>query len=265
MKKTLPLVALFSLAAICGCNNIGNVVRLVSAAAKTAQVFTLSDEQVESYTRQFLEQMDSDNILAPDDSPQVRRINRITKTITGREGIDIKIYITDQVNAFACADGSLRICSGLMEIMSDAEIVGVVGHEIGHVKCRHIFESFKNALMTSAARDAVGSAGGTVAVLSNSALGDVGEAFLGARYSQKYEYEADDYGYDLLRSHNVNPRAMIMALEKLKSLEDSAGVDGSTMGQLFSTHPELEARIKKLQRRATVDAVPRPKSKQGAS
>ena len=55
--------------------------------------------------------------------------------MTDVEGIPLnfKVYYVIDVNAFACADGSVRIFSSLMDIMTDDELLGVIGHEVGHV------------------------------------------------------------------------------------------------------------------------------------
>ena len=48
--------------------------------------------------------------------------------------LNFKVYDVIDVNAFACPDGSVRVFSSLMDIMDDDELLGVIGHEIGH--CR---------------------------------------------------------------------------------------------------------------------------------
>lgn len=47
--------------------------------------------------------------------------------------LNFGVYEVVDVNAFACGDGSVRICAGLMDVMTDEEVMAVVGHEIGHV------------------------------------------------------------------------------------------------------------------------------------
>ena len=47
--------------------------------------------------------------------------------------LNFKVYYVIDVNAFACADGSVRVFSSLMDIMTDEELLGVIGHEVGHV------------------------------------------------------------------------------------------------------------------------------------
>lgn len=149
-----------------------------------------------------------------------------------------------------------------MEIMTDEEILGVIGHEIGHYMNKDSKAGFRTALMTSALRDGVASAGGTAAKLSDSQLGDLGESLTQATYSQKQEREADNYGYDFLKKHQVNPWAMALAFEKLKKMEDEMGGDKtSKVQQLFSTHPDIVARTEAMSARAKADGFERPAAK----
>ncbi len=117
------------------------------------------------------------------------------------EGIPLnfKVYYVIDVNAFACADGSVRIFSSLMDIMSDEELLGVIGHEVGHVAHKDSKNGFRTALLTSALKDGISSQGGKAAALTESQLGDLGGALVNATYSQKQEREADDYGYEFLK------------------------------------------------------------------
>lgn len=103
------------------------------------------------------------------------------------------------------------------------------------------------------------STGGTAAALTESQLGNLGEALVGATYSQKQERAADDYGYEFLKSHGKNPWAMALSFKKLKQMQDEAGAKkNSKLNQLFSTHPDLESRIKRMEERATKEGVTPP-------
>ncbi|MDE6134702.1 MAG: M48 family metalloprotease, partial [Muribaculaceae bacterium] len=82
-------------------------------------------------------------------------------------------------------------------------------------------------------------------------IGALGEALAGASYSKKQENEADAYGYEFLRTTGKNPRAMAKSFKKLKELQGDA--KNSKINQLFSSHPDLDARIKKMEERADKD------------
>lgn len=248
-KSTFIIVALAS-ALLYGCSSIGNSSALVSAGQKAAQAAMITDDYIRQYVGQYIQELDAQSTIAGANDPYAVRLKRLTKAFEG-DGFNFKVYKTDDVNAFAVADGSIRVYSGLMDIMSDEELLGVIGHEIGHVHNTDTKDAFKRALITSALRDGVTSLGGTVGALSQSQLGDLGEALSQSQYSQKQEYEADDYGYEFLKKHGMNPLAMPMSLGKLRQMEESAGgAKTSGMMQLFSTHPQIEKRMERLTKKA---------------
>lgn len=236
-----------------------NRTKAISAGAKVVKAATVSDKEIENYVKEYVVWMDKNNPVCEGDDPYAVRLEKITEGFNNTDGLNIKAYRVRDVNAFACADGSIRVMAGLMEIMSDEEILGVIGHEIGHIKNKDTKDAFKTALMASALRDGVASAGGTAARLSDSQLGELGEAVTNSKYSQKQEYEADEYGYNFLKSHSKNPWAMAMSFEKLQELEaEFGGGDTSKMKQLLSTHPDTANRAKKMAEKATKEGFERP-------
>lgn len=233
-----------------------NLGKAVSGGVKAVKALTLTDEQMRQYVKEYIDWMDENNPVLPEDDPYTQRLRRLTEGLTDVEGIPLnfKVYHVIDVNAFACADGSVRVFSSLMDIMTDDELLGVIGHEIGHVAHKDSKNAFKQALLTSALKDGIASNGGTAAVLTESQLGSLGEALVSANYSQKQERAADDYGYEFLKSHGKNPRAMALSFTKLKELQEEAGATKSSkLNQLFSTHPDLDSRIKRMEQRAAKD------------
>ncbi|MCH3940045.1 MAG: M48 family metallopeptidase [Bacteroidales bacterium] len=271
MKKCLLfLIPLMLLASSCGTSNPEY---LLSSGAKVLQAATLTDAQIQAYVGQYVTQLDAENKVLPESSPYVKRVRNMTKGLTSVDGIPLnfKVYQTSDVNAFACADGSVRIYTGLLDLMSDDEVLGVVGHEIGHVALKHSRKQFQQALMTSAVRDAIISTGGDVAVLTASQLGDIGEALASSSFSRKQESQADDYGYDFLKNSGKNPWAMAMAFEELLKLSGGStgsgtqAAAGSSVTSLFSSHPATQVRIQKMSERATKDGYVRPSAKKSTS
>lgn len=265
MRKFLA-GAIVSAILVTSCSTL-NTAYIVSGGMKVAQAATLTDAQIQSYVGQYVTQLDSESKVLPESSPYVKRVRNMTKGITSVDGtpLNFKVYETREVNAFACADGSVRIYSGLLDVMDDNEALGVIGHEIGHVALRHSRKQFQQALMTSALRDAVVSTGGNVAALTASQLGDLGEAIMSAGFSRKQEVEADNYGYDFLKECGKNPWAMAMAFEELEKISSAGNPSGkSATGiaatSLLSTHPDTAQRIKNMSERAAADGFKRPAS-----
>ena len=263
MKRYLILLSTALLA--WGCSASFNADRALSGGMKALQAASISDAQVQEYVHQYIVQLDGQSKVLPESNAYTQRLRKLTKGITQVDGIPLnfKVYQTKEVNAFACADGSVRVYTGLMDLMTDDEVLGVIGHEIGHVALKHSKQQMKQAILTSALRDGIASTGNVAAAISDTGLGEIGEALMGAQYSQKQELQADEYGYGFLKSAGKNPWAMALAFEKLQSLSGgttSAGkaAAGSSVSQLFSTHPPTSDRIDRIAKKATADGYKRP-------
>ena len=237
-----------------------NLTKLISAGSKIVQASTISDEALAQYISQYVAQLDAQNTVCGPGNPYTIRLDSITKGLTSVDGIPLnfKVYKTSDINAFACADGSVRVYSALMDLMTDDQILGVIGHEIGHVAHHDTKKAFKQALLNSALRDGIASTGGAVAALTESQLGDLAESLMSARFSRKQESQADDYGYDFLKKCGKNPWAMAMAFERMLQIENSSSQASSWVSNLFSDHPEMEKRISSMSKKAKKDGYTKP-------
>ena len=150
---------------------------------KVINAATLSDEDVAKMAKEYIQWMDTHNEVAGPDTEMGQRLERLTANVKKVSGLDLnfKVYNVVDVNAFACGDGSVRVCGGLMKIMDDDEVFAVIGHEIGHVVHSDSKDAMKNAYLTSAAKNAAGAVSGTVSKLTDSQLGDMAQALAGAQ------------------------------------------------------------------------------------
>lgn len=262
MKKILSSIALAAaaLAFTQPATAQFNLGKAINGAAKATKALTLTDQQMAAYAKESVDWMDTHNEVAKADDPYAIRLARLTQGLTKADNIPLnfKVYKVIDVNAFACPDGSVRVFSSLMDIMDDDELLGIIGHEIGHVAKHHSKKGFKQELLTGAAKDVIASTGGVVGALSESQLGALGESLAGAKYSQKQEKEADDYGYEFLKSNGKNPWGMVSAFEKMSKMEQESGVSSSYISKMFSSHPETQDRIKRMTQRCEKDGIARP-------
>lgn len=257
MKKPLSAIAL-SLLVLTGCSVAQNLdmARLAQGGAKIAQSMTISNDQIQQYVKSYIAESDAKNTVCGANDPYTKRLASIVSGISSVEGtpLNFKVYKTNDINAFACADGSIRVYSGLMDVMSDDEVLGVIGHEIGHVAHQDTKNAFKNALQTAALMDVVASTGSTAAALTDSQFGAIAQNLASAKYSKSQENNADDYGYSFLKKNGKNPAAMVKAFQKLKQMEDASGTTKTAgMAQLFSTHPDINKRISRMQAKCKAD------------
>lgn len=214
---------------------------LRSIGTDLVKAASLSDADIIEGSRNMMAQMDDQNGVAPSGSDYARRLARLTRGLENEDGLTLNfaVYMSDDVNAFATPDGSIRVYAGLMDLMTDDELRGVIGHEIGHAKLGHSKSQMKNALLMSAGTKAAGVAGGTVgkAVAANA---KTIEAFANAQFSQQDETASDDYGFAFMRKHQHDPAALASAFRKLAKV-------GGGGNSLMSSHPEPAARARRVE------------------
>ncbi|WP_461080672.1 M48 family metallopeptidase [Spirosoma flavus] len=230
---------------------------LAQAAMDALNSALISDAQVAELSRQAVVEMDAKNPVAGPSDPYTVRLNRIVsrhRTISGLP-INYKVYKVADANAFATADGSVRVFKGLMDIMNDNELLAIMGHEIGHVINHDTRDALKSSLRRSAVRNAAASTSGAIGKLSRSQLGSVADYLMGASFSRKQETEADDYSYGFLKRNGYNVLALATSFEKLAKL--NGGGQGGKVATIMSTHPDSKARAQRVRNRARQDGLTR--------
>ena len=224
-----------------GCEDTN--LHLATQAGKEAiQALTLSEEQVQRLSDRTAAHLDSRNTIASPDNSYARRLQRLVSRHGQVQGttFEYQVYLSPKVNAFALGDGTIRIYSGLMDMLNDQELLFVLGHEMGHVLHEHVQEKMRLALAGSALRKGIASQGNIVGDLARSALGAFVQKLINAQFSQEEEKEADDYGLHFMRSHGYDPAMAVSALHKLASLGNGHS--------FLSSHPAPQERAERLQR-----------------
>jgi len=250
MKKYL-VVLLSAMLCLSSCGIVSSTSldagSLIGAAGAAATALSITDEQIAELSAQSVAYMDSVNKV--DNGSYDKRLRKLmgnVKTINGIP-INLKVYRTNEVNAFACGDGSIRVYSGLMDVMDDSELMAVIGHEIGHVVNKDTKTAMKKTYMAYAARMALGATGTLIGNLSTSVLGDIAQSYLNAQYSQKQEFNADQAGFEFSIQQGYSPYSMYNSLVKLMKLNDgSSGSRSSGVQQAFSSHPATEERANRM-------------------
>ncbi len=154
---------------------------------------------------------------------------------------------SDVINAFALPGGKVFISRGLAERMTnEAQLAGVLGHEIGHVTARHINDQIARETGANIFAQVVGAvageAGGAVAQAAPVVINVGGNAVL-LKYSRDQESEADALGMRYMTKVGYNPIAQRQVMEILQKASKAEGGPG---GEFFATHPYPETRIKRI-------------------
>jgi metalloprotease len=227
----------------------------VDAATSGVKAIAFSNEDAIKLSKQGVEWMDTHNPVADAKDPYAIRLEKLFAKHKSEDGLTLnyKVYKVIDINAFACADGSVRVFSSLMDIMTDDEILAVIGHEIGHVKNEDTKDAIKSAYMRAAVKDGAASQSGAARTLSESELGDFAEGFLGAKHSRKQETGADSYSYEFMKKYNYNVVGAYRAFKKLALL--SGGDTQTKSEKMMSSHPDSEARAAEVKEKAEKDGL----------
>ena len=237
IKLVMPCFCLCCIL-LAGCGSV-DYHRMFQAGSDAVNAARITDGKVKEMSLQGVRHSDLMAQVEPENSKNTKRLMKIMaayKEVNGTP-LNYKVYVDPSLNAFATADGSIRVNSGLMDAMNDDEVRFVLGHEIGHVAQGHSLKAARLALATSAAKNATSALNPTVAQISDLGAGDLARLLLHSQYDQSQELEADSYGINFLKSQNRNPNAAITAMRKL----------GDSGGGFFDDHPSNQTRISNLQ------------------
>lgn len=213
----------------------------MSLGAGVLQAATLSEDSVKQTASLAAQQLDTQNSIPAGSHPYSRRLSSITRGMENIDGLHLnfKVYLSPDINAFAMADGTVRVFSGLLDAMPDDQVLAVIGHEVGHVKLKHSYQQMQKKLLTDTAFAAAVSVGGTVGELTSGQLGQLGQAAISAQFSQKDELEADKYSVSVLNRLGQDPYAMMRAIQTLQAKYGSGG-------GFLSSHPSNDKRIDRI-------------------
>ncbi len=219
---------------------------LVSAGTAFAS-FTIEDEK--KLGKEFYDKLKEKGVLVKDAkaSGYIDKIGKLLLSHDKTSFFDFTFSIVDSsaINAFATPGGYVYIYSGLIELIeNESQLAGVLAHEIGHIKARHIaktIESSKKINLTTIA-----------AVLAGAFLGGGGEltaavasfsmataTTLNLKYSREHEEEADRLGMSYLTRVGYDGKSMLDLLKIMRKYEFYS----DSVPSYFLTHPGTEDRI----------------------
>lgn len=240
MIRTTLLTALVVLSA--GCTTMQR-----RDTEKTIAQTLISNEQEFQLGLQVHEQLKKENVQFLS-NPQVELyVEGLAKKLISQANkerqLEWKWYVIDDpntVNAFATPGGRIYVYTGLLlEAGSEAEVIGVLGHEIGHVVGRHSARQLVGTYGLQTVIDmALGKDSGDLAKVA------AGLAGKGAQlaYGRDMELEADEYGARYASGAGYDPRGLATFFEKLQAKQG----DMPRFLTFLSTHPANAERIEKV-------------------
>ena len=186
-----------------------------------------------------------------------RRITRVTQAPD--QPYRVTVLNSDIVNAFALPGGYVYVTRGLLALVDDeAELAGVLGHEIGHVIARHGAQRQTAALGASVIGAVLGAVVGNAVASQAVGLGSQG---LIASYSRDQEYEADTLGVRYLAAAGYDPYAQgdfLAAMDvNAQAQATIAGKGDEARADWLSSHPATPERVAAARREALASGVAR--------
>ena len=175
----------------------------------------------------------------------VRRVGEelVAKSLASKSPYKFSFHVLADprtINAFALPGGPVFITEGLLrQLKTEAELAGVLGHEIGHVIARHSSERLAKQQLTQGLLSALVVGSGDY---NAAQIGQLVGGMISMKYGREDELESDALGVRIAAEAGYDPRAMVRVMEVLAQASS-----GSKQPEFFSTHPAPENRSARIQ------------------
>ena len=190
------------------------------------------------------------------DAAAQQRVNLVGRWVasqTSRPGLPWTFGVIDtpEVNAYAAPGGFILVARGLYELLSsDAELAAVLGHEISHCVQSDHYNVIRKQELTSygkelALKDVNASTGSVAGDYARSYAEQYGATVMLTALDREAEYRADEAAEIYLARAGMNPLALYAVLQKMIAL----GTESASLAQLHKTHPPLDERMDRIDRR----------------
>lgn len=186
-------------------------------------------------------------VRQPEVERYIDRIGRRLVSVIGPQPFDYRFFVVEnsQLNAFAIPGGTIYVHTGLIErVKSTDELAGVMGHEIAHVKARHIARMSGPDPLSLLALLGVFLSGSGAQAQAAGALGQALAATRQLSYNRQLEQEADTLGVKYMAEAGYDPKA---ALGFLKIIDQERFLNPVDLPPYLMTHPLSQDRVTRVE------------------
>ncbi len=174
----------------------------------------------------------------------VTLVGSVLAQASTRPNLDWKFIVldTDGVNAYAAPGGLVHITRGLLGLMkNEAELAGVLGHEITHITAKHTVRAIQRSKSISFGADAAGGSGGLKSAIIAKVADKTFQMLFDGEFSREDENESDKVGTELANKLGYSPSGIADVLRKI----DARNSGREDRNGLFASHPATKDRIEK--------------------
>ena len=223
---------------------------VTSSAAHGQLLGPLSEDEEVALGRLAAAEIEKDLTLLTDDAvtSYVSELGLALAARSGRSHLTYQFKVVDaaEINAFALPGGFIYVHRGLIEATeTEAELAGVLGHEIGHVVARHGAKQAQRAAIATLGLRVLGSVlgrgtGGRIGAMA----AEMVTAGTFMRFSRDAEREADRLGAENVAAGGHDPHGMVTFFERLDRLREG---QSNAAERFFSSHPSPAERVSNIQ------------------
>ncbi|MBN1216107.1 MAG: M48 family metallopeptidase [Candidatus Lokiarchaeota archaeon] len=181
-----------------------------------------------------------DVLDSKENEQKIKYLNKIVMHLSEncKKEFSYRVFIVQgPPNACAFPGGIICISDELLDLVSsESELISILGHEIGHIECNHLFDACREEMLRRKKSK--------IAIISFA--GEVINSISKLTYNKTQEDEADEFGFRLLLSHNYDPLAFSGIFQKLASKYSEKNYSTFLIDDFFKSHPDLELRISKF-------------------
>jgi predicted Zn-dependent protease len=184
----------------------------------------------------------------------VMLVGSIVAQASSKPKLDWKFIVLDSdgVNAYATPGGFIHVTRGLLGMLkNEAELAGVLGHEVTHVTERHTIDEIRRSRIGSDVTEQVGSSGWKTAILARATNKAFEDVFSG-KFSQGQESDSDRTGVRIASKLGYSPLGLATALQKIADRNSGQKEPNGW----FSSHPALKSRIENVDKQVTSEKLP---------